>query len=294
MPVENKVDYISDLDPKSPNGGESISEGDDHIRNIKKAIVETFPEIKGEVTVGHEKLNEVDAALPVAPSVNGSILHNKGNKWDETDVISIKDGAAYIPGFSGLGDLTLYVANNGQIMAAKRENNPALQHDLDGHTDVDYDRDLKEDDQLIFDGTKWVPQQRRSGNMFKAVQQPQIVGDFRADNGVWRAELQDGEAKTVKFPIPDGMRFSLAQIATTDGINGHTAIQLGSIEVDGEKPLLYEADNRYYQFSWPVYPEDNPGPNVEVVTEVKVNASGLYLQGGNTGDILIYGMFFEA
>ena len=48
MTVEN-VTYIDDLDPAYPDGTDSMSEGDDHIRNIKKSIKATFPKVSGEV-----------------------------------------------------------------------------------------------------------------------------------------------------------------------------------------------------------------------------------------------------
>jgi len=58
MAVEN-VTYIDSLDPASPAGGDSISEGDDHIRNIKRAIKDTFPEVKGTVTATHDEINQL-------------------------------------------------------------------------------------------------------------------------------------------------------------------------------------------------------------------------------------------
>lgn len=48
MTVEN-VTYIDDLDPAYPDGTDSISEGDNHIRNLKKSIKATFPYVKSEV-----------------------------------------------------------------------------------------------------------------------------------------------------------------------------------------------------------------------------------------------------
>jgi hypothetical protein len=38
------------LDPSAPQGTESISEGDNHIRVIKNAVKKTFPQLDGEVT----------------------------------------------------------------------------------------------------------------------------------------------------------------------------------------------------------------------------------------------------
>ena len=51
MAVEN-VTYIADLDAAAPTGASPKSEGDDHIRNHKKAAKNTFPGFPGAVLVG--------------------------------------------------------------------------------------------------------------------------------------------------------------------------------------------------------------------------------------------------
>ena len=50
MAVES-VTYINNLDPSLPSGGDSIAEGDDHIRNVKKGIKSTFPNVTGAVNL---------------------------------------------------------------------------------------------------------------------------------------------------------------------------------------------------------------------------------------------------
>lgn len=60
MTVES-VNFISDLDQNNPAGGDSISEGDDHIRNIKKALKGTFPNVTDEVTLSSEEMNNLKA-----------------------------------------------------------------------------------------------------------------------------------------------------------------------------------------------------------------------------------------
>lgn len=62
MAVEN-ADYIHQLNRDAPTGGESISEGDDHLRVIKKAVMGTFPEVKGQVTATHTDLNAVNGLI---------------------------------------------------------------------------------------------------------------------------------------------------------------------------------------------------------------------------------------
>ena len=60
MTVET-VNFISDLDVNNPAGGDSIAEGDDHIRNIKKALKGTFPNVTDEVTLSSEEMNNLKA-----------------------------------------------------------------------------------------------------------------------------------------------------------------------------------------------------------------------------------------
>ena len=58
MPVES-ADYIKQLNKDAPQGGESISEGDDHIRVIKRAVNQSFPNIHSVVTTTPAELNAV-------------------------------------------------------------------------------------------------------------------------------------------------------------------------------------------------------------------------------------------
>lgn len=58
MPVE-QANFVNQLKPTQPAGGESISEGDDHLRAIKTALVESFPEIGARVTASSAELNKV-------------------------------------------------------------------------------------------------------------------------------------------------------------------------------------------------------------------------------------------
>lgn len=58
MPVEN-AQYINQLQKDSPQGGESISEGDDHLRAIKTAVTQSFPNVNAPVTATPSDLNSV-------------------------------------------------------------------------------------------------------------------------------------------------------------------------------------------------------------------------------------------
>jgi microcystin-dependent protein len=57
MGLETTVNFISDLNPLNPADGDLAKDGDNHIRLIKAAVKQTFPNITGAVTASHADLN---------------------------------------------------------------------------------------------------------------------------------------------------------------------------------------------------------------------------------------------
>ena len=49
--------FINSIDPTLPLGTDVKSEGDDHLRNFKKSVQDSFPNISGAMTVTHTDLN---------------------------------------------------------------------------------------------------------------------------------------------------------------------------------------------------------------------------------------------
>lgn len=65
MTVE-AVTYIDDLDPTLPSAdglGDPVSEGDDHIVNIKKALKNTLPNLSGPMTLTHSEINNLPSTI---------------------------------------------------------------------------------------------------------------------------------------------------------------------------------------------------------------------------------------
>ena len=58
--------YISDLNAANPTSTDPKSQGDDHLRLIKSTLLETFPEVTGEVTASHIEINLLAGKLTVA------------------------------------------------------------------------------------------------------------------------------------------------------------------------------------------------------------------------------------
>ena len=55
------VDYIDDLDPAIPQeSGTQVAYANDNLRNIKKAVQQSFPNVAGAVTADHTELGYVD------------------------------------------------------------------------------------------------------------------------------------------------------------------------------------------------------------------------------------------
>ena len=77
MAVES-VTYINSLDPSLPSGGDSIAEGDDHIRNLKKGIKNTFPNVTGEVSLSNKDFSDLKDQLdnPSAHEMVASCKYN--------------------------------------------------------------------------------------------------------------------------------------------------------------------------------------------------------------------------
>jgi hypothetical protein len=90
MAVES-VTYINNLDPSLPSGGDSIAEGDDHIRNVKKGIKATFPNVTGAVTATHTQLNKVADLENYSRDELGGAKYNSnnGSEWTSGIVGSI-------------------------------------------------------------------------------------------------------------------------------------------------------------------------------------------------------------
>ena len=100
MAVES-VTYINNLDPSLPSGGDSIAEGDDHIRNVKKGIKATFPNVTGAVTATQAQLNDTSKISNIETRVGdlegvgrdelGGAKHNSlnGAEWTSGIVGSI-------------------------------------------------------------------------------------------------------------------------------------------------------------------------------------------------------------
>lgn len=90
MPLET-ASYISQLNPANPLATDSVSQSDDHLRTIKLALKNTFPNLDAPVTVTPAQLN--------SPVPKGVIFF-----WSGT-IVTIPAGYALCDGTNGTPDL---------------------------------------------------------------------------------------------------------------------------------------------------------------------------------------------
>lgn len=101
MPLES-AQFISQLNPSNPLSTDSVSQSDDHLRTIKGALKNTFPNLDGPVTATPDQLNY--------PVPKGVILLWSG------PVDSIPAGYGLCDGTNGTPDLRgRFVVGAGDI-----------------------------------------------------------------------------------------------------------------------------------------------------------------------------------
>lgn len=116
MSVET-VNHISDLNPAFPTGADAKANGDDHLRNIKKALKADFPAITGPVLATQAELNLLQGvtALATQQDIDDAVFSatlpaQSGNagKFLTTD-----GTAASFASIDGRGDPVLGKGNSG-------------------------------------------------------------------------------------------------------------------------------------------------------------------------------------
>ena len=71
MPLEDS-NYISELNPAWPLGTDGVNTSDDHHRNTKKALQQSFPNIAGPVTANQDDLNLLAGAAAAGSGLNAT------------------------------------------------------------------------------------------------------------------------------------------------------------------------------------------------------------------------------
>lgn len=298
MPIEGQVNNISDLNPVYPQSDDPVSQGDNHIRNIKKAVKDTFPNVDGPVNATDEELNQL-----AGNNVIGDISDLEGRVTkNELDIQNLGatsgDHALRIDANAeGIATNAGNIASNDQDIAAldgrvdALENAPApglIPHSINDHTDVNTSG-AQEGYVLAYVGGNWVPMKPSSGGgMIKPTQQPRFAGDFQYHSyeSAYRSGVRSGG--TVTLQVPAGKFFSLEYIAAYGQPN--CTIDPEGIVIDGitmSGGTNYNQDLEYTSTGGPTWPGNEGFNPIKVESTITVPISS------GMGEIYISGMFSE-
>ena len=109
------VTHLDDLDSTNPVGTDPRSEGDDHIRNVKSALLTDFPGISGIVTSTHSELNYVDVTAGTL-TASKAIVVDGSSKIDNLKVDNIDINGNTISSTDTNGTITITTHGTGDII----------------------------------------------------------------------------------------------------------------------------------------------------------------------------------
>lgn len=302
MTVESFT-YINTLDPTNPKGADKIAEGDDHLRGIKTALTESFPEIGGPVTADHTELSYVDGVTsPIQTQLDGlesRVTTNENNIGSNSSAITALDARV-------LKNESDIAANAAAISAvdAKVDNQK-----IGDHADVEFEGALEDGDVLTYDGTAWRAKRPQAGNVMRMnVVQPQSCGEFTTHELFrWDAYYQrpsGGGTSTRTFTFTNPQQGDLKFMLRNIKINTRYGVSfLGAdLVIDGVKPFdgwsskasvsLYkqpDTDEGGYNWDATVFPVprqwknntqesetyDDNAPLIEVKSSMAIPISGI-------------------
>ena len=107
--------HLDDLDATNPVGTDPRSEGDDHIRNVKTALLTDFPNISGIVTSTHSELNFVDVTAG-ALTASKAIVVDSSSKIDNLNIDNLNINGNTISSTDTNGTVTITPHGTGDII----------------------------------------------------------------------------------------------------------------------------------------------------------------------------------
>jgi hypothetical protein len=107
--------HLDDLDATNPVGTDPRSEGDDHIRNVKSALLTDFPGITGIVTSTHSELNFVDVTAGTL-TASKAIVVDGSSKIDNLNIDNLNINGNTISSTDTNGTITITPHADGDII----------------------------------------------------------------------------------------------------------------------------------------------------------------------------------
>ena len=327
MPIEGQVNNIADLNPAYPQADDPVSQGDNHVRLIKKALKDTFPNIDGTVLPSEDELNQlVGQDLPGdVTDLEGRVTKNEAdiannaagiqsnagaitantNYIKDVEVIAVNNQREIATNASNIAtnasNISINAGNiasndsdianlNNRVNALENAPTPGLiPHGINDHTDVNT-AGVKNGQALVYKDGVWVPVDIMGGGTVNFMTQPAVAGDASLNGAQQTYEMRNWNNMgyaTQTFRVPAGSIFVMEYFF---GQAPNTIrVSLDEIKIDG-KPLMTNA----VSVDWgpgggTVWPGSEGFTPIIVRDSIEVRA---YV-GQNGGTFSIAGMFSE-
>ena len=109
------VTNIDDLNAANPVVGDPVSEGDDHIRNIKTALTTDFPNIGGVMSATHTELNALYGVTAGTVTASKGLVVDSSSKLNTLNVDNIDLDGNTISTTDTNGDLLIAPNGTGDV-----------------------------------------------------------------------------------------------------------------------------------------------------------------------------------
>lgn len=285
MSFPESADYVNQLDDQKPNGQDPISYGDNHIRLIKKAVHDSFPNVGGPVTATHEELSFVSGVTgPIQDQLDDGFQQIAGNDTDISNLEGRMDSA----------EARLDTAES-RLDGHDAEFIEVRNLEIGDHPDVEFNGAPEDGDVLVYDNGKWTAKRVGGAGVTKMIAQPKVVGDFDGDGGsaenTWRVIKSSNG--WVTFAVPAGLKFILQYINTSGDGRVYMSGSNG-IKIDDVQPYADWYSNGLYigqsGEGWPVGGKGS-GPLIEVKNSIQLYVSSI--GAGQDHQVRISGVFAE-
>ena len=325
MSVESQVNNIADLNPTYPQADDPVSQGDNHIRNIKKALKDTFPNIDGTVTASEDELNQlVGQDLPSdVGALESRVTKNEGDIANNAAGIA-NNASAIAANTSRINDVEVIAVNNERELQDKADKsyvdsqNSAQNTVINAKADKTYvdSQDAKKADKTYVDSqdalkadksntyTKaeidvLIEEASKRGGMIKLVTQPSAAGNFTVSSHpqAYMCQLAPSGAsfdKSATLSVPQGMVFCFEYLWGFGGSSGDVFIDPEGIYVDGVQ--LYNVSGgmpplQYDSTGGPIWPGNDKSAIIRVEQSVEIRR----IQATGAGcTVWVAGFFAEA
>lgn len=328
MTVE-AVTYINDLEPANPKGGDSIAQGDNHIRNTKLALRNTFPNIDGEVSATDEEMNylvgltgpikdEIESGSNDLAQLAADVAKNTADI--ATNASGIATNASGIAtNASGIASNDAELADHEGRISANAQGIASLDQNKADKSYVDAQNNAQDAviatkaDKTYVDGQDDAIIARLAelenfvskggGSMIKPVEQPASIGQFSIKQGSYSKPATDdiyyaapvNGNNTVTFSVPAGNVFVMDYLFAL----GYVDIDLNSIKVDGVTMMpgvsgVMQFDSPFDDdFDFAAWPTPFSGSSIRVEQSVQFTYRDRVVSG-DSPEVCISGLFVEA